>query len=914
MARVSEPATSDRGNETFGVDPVPAMRARMATGIFLGVASLVIIVGVPLFLYYFVGSRWPSRGPTMRDWETLHLKSEIELFIGAVSLAAWIIWAVFTLAVVHAVIVTAIDTARYGITAQTWRDAANPARWMAGLLIGAIAALWPTAAHAQATEPVEQATTGRALTDDELAQTTATDHLPPAAITATAWHQRPAAQVNNDTTAAPAPDVAAEADDHHEGRHVVRRGDTLWSIAGDYLGDPMRYMEIYHANQDRTFPDGGTLTDPDRISEGWELLIPGDTADSSDSASAGTQTTHIVGPGDSLWSLAAHYLGDGARWSEIYQANQNRTFTDGRTLSDPDLIIDGWELTIPTHDTDSETEPVAPEPPTDDAELEGEGEVVGPTELDTPDEAAAPPSPDEPFMATPAEPSDSAPVSERGGLHQVVPFGVWLAAGTCLAATTVIAIAARLRKRRPLRTASTPSLGPEQALSGRLSDLEAVIEAENRRLTELDTEPEFNEQTVTTGVGTDLHPIELGDLAPNGMGLLGPGQRAAARAALVAAAAAGQGVYATAAAELDLDDREGTIRITDTLQEALTSAGGEAPAVIVCAESDFDENNLAVFERFAEREGCTALVLGDWEPSAVTLAGDGTVQAAAGQAAGLTDAVLHIADPATSNTILTGLDEATANPPDTANEHEDLGEKAAVSEPRDTAAPIDEHDPGSAQLRLCLFGNPDLYLGDKPVRLKKGRRARTFLAVLALADGPVSRDELFEAVVGDATDYNKVDYNKARSNLNTTGTTTRKNLREATGQGDADFYTYDDRTQTYRLQDDRFTTDIADFDTAEQAAALTTDPTERARHLEAALAVYTDDLAPQIHTDHANELRGQYRAAAHRACRKLADHYTEQGDTVRAERYAAKAASLNHNTRPQPVTRTESEMADPNES
>src|SRR5690606_19407582 len=190
-----------------------------------------------------------------------------------------------------------------------------------------------------------------------------------------------------------------------------------------------------------TFTDGGTLTDPSRINEGWELAIPAAAAADSDSAATGGQTTHIVGANDSLWSLAAHYLGDGNRWGEIYQANQGRTFTDGRTLTDSDLIIDGWELLIPAQDTDTDegATPPEPEPSADDAELEGEGEVVAPTgEQSPPAETTAPPPPED--QSTAAETDAPTPASGHSGLDLAVPFGVWIAAGTCLAATTVVAI------------------------------------------------------------------------------------------------------------------------------------------------------------------------------------------------------------------------------------------------------------------------------------------------------------------------------------------------------------------------------------------------------------------------------------------------------------------------------------------
>ncbi|NHB86166.1 LysM peptidoglycan-binding domain-containing protein [Tessaracoccus sp. HDW20] len=69
-------------------------------------------------------------------------------------------------------------------------------------------------------------------------------------------------------------------------------------------------------------------------------------------------TIHVVGPKDSLYSLAATYLGDGDRWPEIFNDNKGIVQANGARLTDPDLIVDGTALTITT---DS---PAVPQPVT----------------------------------------------------------------------------------------------------------------------------------------------------------------------------------------------------------------------------------------------------------------------------------------------------------------------------------------------------------------------------------------------------------------------------------------------------------------------------------------------------------------------------------------------------------------------
>ncbi|MBI1376776.1 MAG: LysM peptidoglycan-binding domain-containing protein [Frankiales bacterium] len=84
----------------------------------------------------------------------------------------------------------------------------------------------------------------------------------------------------------------------HGHQYVVRRGDTLWDIAEDHLGDPLRYREIFHLNQGRPQADGHALTDPDEILVGWILELPPVHRPHGAPVKASTpqSTPHPVGP------------------------------------------------------------------------------------------------------------------------------------------------------------------------------------------------------------------------------------------------------------------------------------------------------------------------------------------------------------------------------------------------------------------------------------------------------------------------------------------------------------------------------------------------------------------------------------------------------------------------------------------
>ena len=81
---------------------------------------------------------------------------------------------------------------------------------------------------------------------------------------------------------------------------------------------------------------------PDRASGGFlaETVRPVLRA-ARPSPAGGTEITHRVTAGESLWSIAEGELGDPARWTEIYDLNR------GRIGADPDFIEIAQRLDLP---------------------------------------------------------------------------------------------------------------------------------------------------------------------------------------------------------------------------------------------------------------------------------------------------------------------------------------------------------------------------------------------------------------------------------------------------------------------------------------------------------------------------------------------------------------------------------------
>lgn len=131
--------------------------------------------------------------------------------------------------------------------------------------------------------------------------------------------------------------------------YEVQDGDSLWAIAESQLGNGQRWNEIAQLNYGFEQADGWSLTAQHWLNAGWVLTLPADAASAPTvDVPVPDATQHVVEEGESLWTIAQDTLGDGNRFTEIFDANAGVPQTNGNQLTDPGSIDAGWVLKIPT--------------------------------------------------------------------------------------------------------------------------------------------------------------------------------------------------------------------------------------------------------------------------------------------------------------------------------------------------------------------------------------------------------------------------------------------------------------------------------------------------------------------------------------------------------------------------------------
>jgi DNA-binding SARP family transcriptional activator len=87
---------------------------------------------------------------------------------------------------------------------------------------------------------------------------------------------------------------------------------------------------------------------PARSHAGAPPARPVETEPSRHDAVTRSAPSYRVRPGDSLWTIADAQLGDGGDWTAIAALNLGRSMPGGHRLVDPNQVLAGWTLQMPT--------------------------------------------------------------------------------------------------------------------------------------------------------------------------------------------------------------------------------------------------------------------------------------------------------------------------------------------------------------------------------------------------------------------------------------------------------------------------------------------------------------------------------------------------------------------------------------
>lgn len=377
---------------------------------------------------------------------------------------------------------------------------------------------------------------------------------------------------------------------------------------------------------------------------------------------------------DSLWRIADRELGNGARWTEIWELNEDYPQADGRSLTNPNLLRPGWILRLPAP-------PSPPGPPTsqENGHTNGSGDPATATRAQsTP--ATQPPT-TSPAPGTPTTPRTPRAHGARlpaphPGTSIAASTGAFVGLGlTSLITATLITL--RLRRRRDyipgsgqrfdeniapivrsLRVAydmaalqqdedGTP-IYPEH----RPGSADAQVAVRDRARTTADT---IHPADSTTVVGVRESQAVAVDLArTQGLGLSGPGAASAIRALIVTLLAEAQrndpddvqvvipsSDLATLLGEDStlhsaprrltvIEDLEAALDILETELLARTRSDHAPPGVLILVATPAQhlERRLQAVLDNGSSLGLAGVLIGGWRPGGtIRVRPDGTVSA-----------------------------------------------------------------------------------------------------------------------------------------------------------------------------------------------------------------------------------------------------------------------------------------------
>lgn len=246
-------------------EPQGSRKQDIGKGIAAIIGAVLVVVVLPVALVALVGN--PFSGIIDAPGTLLTAGLDTRTIINVFVIVLWAAWAFFTISLVVEFIrwfrnrrLTGHGLAPGGGGILTRRMVASIM-----LLLGAasVTPSFQSLAADSATETAAAAEYERSHHELEVVESN---------IAAAEARQAAAGQAPGEAAASSDGSIITYVVQPQQGRHY----DTLWDISERYLGDGMRYKEIYQLNKDKEQPDGTRLRDADLIYPGWTLQMPAD--------------------------------------------------------------------------------------------------------------------------------------------------------------------------------------------------------------------------------------------------------------------------------------------------------------------------------------------------------------------------------------------------------------------------------------------------------------------------------------------------------------------------------------------------------------------------------------------------------------------------------------------------------------
>ncbi len=223
------------------------MRGLVALGLLAA-----LVAGLPWVLVYGVGWPLPDHLPSLDELgSVLMAPMSTHLLLDILACLLWVLWLVFVLDVAACV----VDTAR-GSRHPHQRRKAGPVRRVAAVLVGAL--LVAVLGRSAIAAPATTVAAARPISAAPAAAISRAGTMPVA-------DEHPASR----PSPLPSQPGSERVRPPEDGVH-----DSLWRIAQRCLGDGDRWLEIWALNQGSTQPGGRVLTNPNLIHPGDILRIP----------------------------------------------------------------------------------------------------------------------------------------------------------------------------------------------------------------------------------------------------------------------------------------------------------------------------------------------------------------------------------------------------------------------------------------------------------------------------------------------------------------------------------------------------------------------------------------------------------------------------------------------------------------